>query len=92
LSDPDAAGTLRGVTAPRSPSDVIAAALAVYVGPDTARRAVRTFADRVLGRRADEVTFDEAIRLVESFRPMLRTLLGEVPAEHVLSELREALR
>jgi hypothetical protein len=76
----------------RLPADVIAAALAVYIGPDTARRAVRTFADRVLGRRADEVTRAEARRLVESFRPMLRTLLGEGPAESVIRELTEALR
>jgi hypothetical protein len=80
------------VAAPWSPSDVIAAALALYVGPETARSAVRTFADRVLGRRAEELTFDEAARLVESFRPMLRTLLGEGPAEHLLRELTEALR
>jgi hypothetical protein len=80
------------VTAPRSPSDVIAAALAVYVGPETARSAVRTFADRVLGRRADQVTAAEAPRLVESFRPMLRTLLGEGPAEHLIRELTETLR
>lgn len=76
----------------RSPADVIAAALAVYVGPETARIAVRTFADRVLGRRADQVTLEEAPRLVESLRPMLRTLLGEGPAERFIRELTEALR
>lgn len=71
---------------------MIAAALAVYVGPDTARCAVRTLADRVLGRRADQVTAEEAPRLVESFRPMLRTLLGESRAEHLIRELTESLR
>lgn len=80
------------MTASRTPSDVIAAALADYVGPETARRAVRTFADRVLGRRADQVTIAEAPRLVESLRPMLRTLLGEAPAERLIRDLTEALR
>lgn len=71
---------------------MIADALAPYLGPVTARSAVRTLADRVLGRRPDQITREEAPRLVESLRPMLRTLLGEEPAEHLLRELMETLR
>lgn len=75
-----------------TPSDVVAAALAVYLGPRTARSAVRTIADGVFGRRADQITRAEAPRFVEAFRPMLRTLLGEAPAEALLRDLLEVLR
>ncbi|WP_242356534.1 MULTISPECIES: hypothetical protein [Anaeromyxobacter] len=76
----------------KSRGDVIATALARWIGPDTARAVVRTFSDRVLGLRPDEIGPADVPRLLESLRPMLRTLLGQGPAEHVLAELEEALR
>lgn len=75
-----------------SPADAVEAALAVYLGPLTARSAVRTIAHGVLGRRPDQITRAEAPRFVEAFRPMLRTLLGDAPADHLIRELTEAVR
>lgn len=78
--------------APRAPADVIADGLARYLGPNTARTAVRTFSDRVLGCRPDEISRADAPKLLQALRPMLRTLLGQAPAELVVTEIEEALR
>jgi len=72
--------------------EVIAAALARWIGPDTARAVVRAFSDRVLGCRPDQIGPGDVPRLLDALRPMLRTLLGHAPAEHVLAELMETLR
>jgi hypothetical protein len=71
---------------------VIADELARYLGPNTARTAVRTFSDRVLGCRPDEVSVANAPKLLQALRPMLRTLLGQARAELVVADIEEALR
>jgi hypothetical protein len=70
---------------------VIAEALTAHLGPSTARTAVRTFATR-LGLRAEDVSHEDAPRLLEALRPMLRTLLGPQPADAVLEGIRGDLR
>lgn len=75
----------------RPAADLIADALTVHLGPSTARTAVRTFASR-LGLRPDEVSDEDAPRLLEALRPMLRTLLGPQPADAVLEGIRVNLR
>jgi hypothetical protein len=71
-----------------SPAEVIAEALAVHLGPSTARTAVRTFSTRVLGLAPSQVSLADAPRLLEALRPMLRTLLGAAPADEVLAGIR----
>jgi hypothetical protein len=75
----------------RTPAEIIAEALTVHLGPTTARTAVRTFSTRVLGRPPSEVSVEDAPRLLEALRPMLRTLLGPAPAEDVLAGIRGGL-
>lgn len=75
-----------------TPADRIAARLSTYLGPNTARTAVRSFADRALGQKADAVVVADAPRLVEALRPMLRTLLGASAADRVVAELLEDLK
>jgi hypothetical protein len=72
----------------RLPAEVIAEALTAHLGPSTARTAVRTFATRALGVSPEELSPEDAPRLLEALRPMLRTLLGPDPADHLLSGLR----
>jgi hypothetical protein len=80
------------VGSPNTPAERIAERLSAYLGPNTARTAVRSFADRELGVRAETVGRAEAPRLVEALRPMLRTLLGASAADRVVAELLEDLR
>jgi hypothetical protein len=72
----------------RLPAEIIAEALTEHLGPSTARTAVRTFATRVLGVSPEQISPDDAPRLLEALRPMLRTLLGADPADHLLLSLR----
>jgi hypothetical protein len=72
----------------RTSGDEIAAVLARWIGPDTARAVVRTFSDRVLGCRPDEIAPGDEARLFEALRPMVQALVGPGSVEPVLAELR----
>jgi hypothetical protein len=66
----------------RQPVEVIRDRLAVYLGPHTARNAVRTFF-------ADGDTLDapRAAEKLGALRPMLKTLLGSSQCERILAQL-----
>lgn len=61
-----------------------------FLGPHTARNAVRTFSRRALGQAADRFERAEAELVLAAMRPMLRTLLGTA-AEPLMTLLRETL-
>ena len=63
----------------------------MYLGPHTGRVAVKTFAQRALGRGPDTLTASDVPTLEQALRPMLRTLLGGARAELVLAEIRREL-
>ena len=71
----------------RLPADVIRDRLAVYLGPNTARNALKTFAERALGLSPERVTIADAPKLIEALRPMLKTLIGAVKTEQILGQL-----
>jgi hypothetical protein len=81
-----------GLTPPSAPgktvADVIADRLAVYLGPHTGRVAVKTFAQKALGRGPETLTQADVPALEQALRPMLRTLVGGARAELVLAEIR----
>lgn len=74
------------------PADLIVRELEPYLGPNTARTAVRTFAERSLGLRPEALDAAGARRLVEALRPMMRTLLGDSTARSIEVTVQEALR
>jgi hypothetical protein len=71
-------------------ADRIAARLARYLGPHTARVAVKTFAQRGLGRGPETLTVSDIPAMTQALRPMLRTLVGkqrsEIVVQHILVE------
>jgi hypothetical protein len=75
-----------------SPLEIVAARLAEYLGPHTARVAIKTFSARKPGAGADPSAPPDAGALLDALRPMLRTLLGRDQAEHVLQGLDRELR
>jgi len=75
----------------RMPADVVADRLATWLGPHTARTAVRTFSERALGLRPEQVTPADVPRLLAALRPMLRTLLGATQGEELLDQLAREL-
>jgi hypothetical protein len=65
----------------------IAAQLARYLGPHTARVAVKTFAMRGLSRGAETLTVADVPAMTQALRPMLRTLVGKQRAEIVMQQI-----
>jgi hypothetical protein len=75
----------------RPPFDVLRDRLAVYLGPHTARTALKTFADKTMVGRPEQMTSVEARKLVEALRPMLKTLVGASQCERIVSQLNVEL-
>jgi hypothetical protein len=72
-------------------ADRVAARLGVYLGPHTGRVAVKTFAQKALGRGPETLTLMDIPALEQALRPMLRTLVGAARAELVLADIRREL-
>lgn len=72
-------------------SDVIERQLAVYLGPHTAKTAVRTFSQKAVGKAPEQLTRADASKLLEALRPMLRTLLGSDESDSLLVQLQSEL-
>ena len=66
----------------------IADSLAAYLGPHTARVAVRTFAQRALGHGAEAVTSAEAQALLDALAPMLRAFVGRERTAALLERIQ----
>jgi hypothetical protein len=75
----------------RLPAQVIVETLSVYLGPNTARNAVKTFAERSLGLAPEALTRGDCPRLLEALRPMLKTLLGAAQCDALLEKLSREL-
>jgi hypothetical protein len=73
-------------------SEIVYRQLAVYLGPHTARTAVRTFAQRALNKTPEELTPEDAAPLLEALHPMLRTLVGSDQSEAVLWRIQAELK
>lgn len=65
----------------------IADRLATYLGPHTARVAVKTFTQKALGRGPETLTLEDVPRLQDALRPMLRTFVGRVQCEVVIEQI-----
>jgi hypothetical protein len=76
----------------RVPSEIIYEHLAVYLGPHTAKTALRTFAQKALGIAPEEVSPAQAPRLLDALRPALKTLLGAGKCQSVVEQMERDLR
>lgn len=65
--------------------------LAEYLGPHTARSAVKTFAQSALRRTPEELRLEDMPRLLDALRPMLRTLVGHAISDDILGSLAQEL-
>ena len=72
--------------------DIIAETLSIHLGPNVARMAVKTFAQKAVARKPEELTAAELPALVEAMRPMLVVMIGMNPSEAVLGEIERACR
>jgi hypothetical protein len=65
-------------------ADRIASRVARFLGPHTARVAVKTFAQRSLGRGPESLTLEDVPAMCDALRPSLRTLVGKHRSEIVV--------
>ena len=72
-------------------AEVIADRIAVYLGPHTARVAVRTFSYKALRRGPETLTRADFPALANALRPMLRTLVGRAMSEAILDHAERDL-
>lgn len=78
--------------ADRSPADVVTEALTPYLGPHTAKTAVRTFSQRSLNLAPEALTLTDTLKLVEALRPTLGALLGSAKADEIVRQLHAVLK
>ncbi len=71
----------------RVPFDVLRDRLAVYLGPHTARTALKTYAQRAFGLPAEQLTAAQARTLLDAMRPSLKTLLGAAQTDRIVAQL-----
>ena len=78
-------------TRPTHVAEEIAGRIALYVGPQTARVAVETFARRELGRVPERLELEDVPAVLVALRPMLRTMVGHSPCELLLRRIEQEL-
>jgi hypothetical protein len=71
----------------RTPAEIISEGLASYLGPHMARNAVKTFAQKALGRPPEHLVLSDIEPLLRAMRPMLRTLVGAQQADVIIEHL-----
>ena len=71
----------------RTPFDVLRDRLAVFVGPHTARNAIKTVSMRDLGIAPEQISAGQAIELLAALRPMLNVLVGRASCQQILAQL-----
>jgi hypothetical protein len=72
-------------------AETIAARIALYLGPETARVAVTRFAQRQVGRGPESLELGDAPALLAALRPMLRTFVGDSHCDIVLRRIERDL-
>ena len=72
-------------------AQTVAQRIAIYLGPHTAKNAVKTFAERALGRAPETLTTADVEPLLTALRPMLRTLVGAAQTDALIKELKREL-
>lgn len=68
-------------------AEVLTERLAFYLGPHTARVAVKTFCQSALSVEPAQLGAADVPRLLPALKPMLRTLLGSARADEILAAL-----
>ena len=74
-----------------SPRDIIFRHLARYLGPSTAKTALRSFCEKTFSKPPEDLSVPEAVKLLAALRPMLRTLLGVGESDQVVQQLTREL-
>ncbi len=67
--------------------DVLHRELVRYLGPHTARNALKTFASKAVNKTPDALTLGDVPLIMQSLRPMLRTLIGAEQCDELIQQI-----
>lgn len=73
-------------------AEIIQKHIAVHLGPNTAKMAIRAAANKSIGLAPDEVRLSDVPKVIEELHPMLNVLLGRDKAQQTLDEITRAFR
>ena len=76
---------------PTQTAQLIADRLAAYLGPHTARVAVKTFCQKSLSCGPEELGPADVPALIESLKPMLRAFVGRERSEAILDGIKREI-
>jgi len=64
--------------------------LSVYLGPNTARAALKSFGERAIGNgfKLEDMSAAEARAILDALRPLLKTLVGAEQCERIVAQLK----
>jgi len=71
-------------------ADIVIGKLAVHIGPNVAKMALRTFAKKTGASSADALTAADLPALIQEMRPILNVMIGRMPADAVLTDITRA--
>jgi hypothetical protein len=74
------------------PSDIVIDVLSPYLGPHTAKTALRTFAQRTLQMAPESLTLTDLLKVIEALKPTLGGLLGSAKADEIVRQLDVELK
>lgn len=77
---------------PETIAAIITQKLGVHLGPNVARMAVKTFAQKAVAKKPEELIMTDLPALLEALRPMLVVMIGKEPGAAVLEEIARAFR
>lgn len=72
--------------------EYLAQKLARFLGPHTAKNALKVFAQKALNKSPAELAPADLEPLLLALRPMLRTLIGARESEQLLEDIRKEAR
>ena len=72
-------------------SEVVIRELTRYLGPHTAKNALKLFAQKSVRKTPEELGYYDLEPLLTALRPMLRTLIGSRETDALLEDLRREL-
>lgn len=76
---------------PAALADVVIRELTRYLGPHTAKNALKLFAQKSVHKTPEQLGHSDVEPLLAALRPMLRTLIGSRETDLVLEDLRREL-
>ena len=72
--------------------EAIAAKLAIHLGPNVSRMAIRSFAKKAGLTGPDEIRSMHVPAFIEEIRPMLNVMVGRGPTEALVTEISQTAR